>query len=76
MTIYADAIYEGGMLRPLVPLNLKEQEVVSLSISTDSGKIPAPIEPRDEWERSVLALAKDCGVSLSDAAISSEGIYE
>jgi predicted DNA-binding antitoxin AbrB/MazE fold protein len=33
MTIQADAIYEGGLLRPLVPLNLKEHEIVSLSIS-------------------------------------------
>ncbi len=35
-----------------------------------------PVEPRDEWERSLLALATNCGVSLSDEAVSSEGIYE
>jgi predicted DNA-binding antitoxin AbrB/MazE fold protein len=34
MTFHADAIYEGGVLRPLVPLDLKEQQVVSLAIST------------------------------------------
>ncbi len=34
------------------------------------------LEPRDEWERRLLALAKDCGVSLPDWAVSSEGIYE
>jgi len=33
MSIQADAIYEGGVLRPLAPLNLAEHEVVSLSIS-------------------------------------------
>ena len=33
-------------------------------------------EPEDEWERRLLGLAKDCGVSLSDAAVSSEGLYE
>jgi predicted DNA-binding antitoxin AbrB/MazE fold protein len=33
MTFYTDAIYEGGVLRPLVPLDLKENEIVSLSIS-------------------------------------------
>lgn len=32
--------------------------------------------PQDEWERRLLGLAKDCGVSLSDAAVSSEGLYE
>lgn len=33
-------------------------------------------EPRDEWERRLLAIATDCGVSLSNEAVSSEGIYE
>lgn len=31
---------------------------------------------QDEWERLVLGLATDCGVSLPDAAVSSEGLYE
>jgi hypothetical protein len=35
-----------------------------------------PDEPRDEWERRLRGVATDCGVSLSDAAVSSEGIYE
>jgi hypothetical protein len=35
-----------------------------------------PIQPRDEWERGLLAAASDCGVSLSNDAVSSEGLYE
>ena len=35
-----------------------------------------PYEPRDEWERGLLAAAIDCGVSLSNEAVSSEGLYE
>ena len=31
---------------------------------------------RDEWERRLRRVATDCGVSLPDAALSSEGIYE
>jgi predicted DNA-binding antitoxin AbrB/MazE fold protein len=38
MTYHAEAIYEGGILRPLTPLDLKEHEVVSLSISTAGEK--------------------------------------
>jgi hypothetical protein len=34
------------------------------------------IQPRDEWERGLLAAATDCGVSLSNEAVSSEGLYE
>jgi hypothetical protein len=34
------------------------------------------LKPRDEWERQLLSIASDCGVALSDEAVSSEGIYE
>ncbi len=35
-----------------------------------------PIEPRDDWERRLLAMGSDCGVVLSNEALSSEGLYE
>ena len=35
-----------------------------------------PIEPRDEWERGLLEAASDCGVALSNEAVSSEGLYD
>jgi hypothetical protein len=39
------------------------------------GATPAD-GPRDEWERKLRQVATDCGVSLPDAALSSEGLYE
>jgi hypothetical protein len=33
-------------------------------------------EPRDEWEQRLRRVATDCGVALSDTALSSEGLYE
>jgi len=36
----------------------------------------SPVQPQDDWERRLLAAAKDCGVSLSDSAVSGEGLYE
>jgi predicted DNA-binding antitoxin AbrB/MazE fold protein len=36
MTIHTDAIFEAGVLRPLTPLCLQENQVVSLAISTPS----------------------------------------
>ena len=36
----------------------------------------APLEPRDEWERGLLEAARPWGVSLADAALTSEGLYE
>ena len=36
----------------------------------------AVLEACDEWERRLLAIATDSGVSLSDAALSREEMYE
>lgn len=36
----------------------------------------APLEPRDEWERGLLEAARPWGVSLPDAALSSDGLYD
>ena len=33
-------------------------------------------ESEDEWVRRLRRVATDCGVALSDAAVSSEGIYD
>jgi hypothetical protein len=35
-----------------------------------------PLEPQDEWERKLLGLAIDCGVSLSNEALSREEMYD
>jgi len=35
-----------------------------------------PLQPRDDWERGLLNAARDCGVSLPDLALSSEGLYD
>ena len=37
---------------------------------------PSLPPPRDDWERMLRAVSSPCGVSLSDEAVSSEGIYE
>lgn len=33
-------------------------------------------DSRDEWERRLRQAATDCGVSLPDTVLSSEGLYE
>ena len=38
-------------------------------------KLPA-VEPQDEWERRLFGAALDCGVSVPDSALSSDGLYE
>ena len=39
------------------------------------GSLPS-IEPQNDWERRLLALARHCGVSLSNATLSREEMYE
>ena len=34
------------------------------------------VEPRDDWERKLFGAAIDCGVSVPDSALSSDGLYE
>jgi len=36
----------------------------------------APTAPTDDWERRLFAAAIDCGVSVPDAALSSDGLYD
>ena len=36
----------------------------------------SPFEPQDDWERRLLSIGINCGVSLSNEVVSSEGLYE
>jgi hypothetical protein len=51
-------------------------EVLALNALRERFLPPAALQPRDEWERGLLAAARDCGVSLLDSALSSEALYD
>lgn len=52
-------------------------EDLALNALRERFLAPAPpIQPRDEWERRLLAVATDCGASLSDTALSREEMYD
>ena len=51
-------------------------EVLALQALRQRFLPVAPPQPRDEWERRLLGLAKDCGVSLPDRAVSREALYD
>lgn len=83
MSEQIDAIYDGGVLKPVVPLSLPDKVRVTLTIdaaratSSASGSKPGDlVEPRDEWERQLLGVARDCGVSLDNWAVTSDSLYE
>jgi len=52
-------------------------EALALQALRERFLAPAAVAPpRDEWERRLRGAATDCGVSLSDEAVSSEGLYD
>ena len=38
--------------------------------------LAARLQPRDEWERRLLSIGTDCGVSPPLEAMTSEGLYD
>jgi predicted DNA-binding antitoxin AbrB/MazE fold protein len=75
MSHQIDAIFDNGVLRPLVPLALPDKTRVKVTVESQLAETTS-LEPHDDWERRLLAVAKDCGVSLSDSAVGSEGLYD
>ncbi|MCI0639293.1 MAG: hypothetical protein L0Y72_30080 [Gemmataceae bacterium] len=52
-------------------------DILALNALRERFLAPAlKIQPQDEWGRGLLAAASDCGISLSNEAVSSEGLYE
>ena len=52
-------------------------EVLALTALRERFLSPVVLfQPRDDWERGLLAIGIDCGVALSNEALSSEGLYE
>lgn len=65
------ALSEQARRRGIAP------EAMALDVLRDRflPKVPA-VEPQDDWERKLFGAALDCGVSVPDSALSSDGLYE
>jgi hypothetical protein len=65
------ALKEAAQRRGIAP------EALALQVLREGLTEPVtPSESRDDWERRLRAVAIDCGVALSNEALSSEGLYE
>ena len=65
------ALNEQARLQGVTP------EVLALNALRERFLAPAPpVQPQDDWEKRLLKVATDCGVSLSPSAVSSEGLYD
>ncbi len=70
-------------LEQVLGQSLSDDELVILQVvkapRRNEPVAPSPTSipaPRDEWERRLRAIAINCGTSVSDVAVSSEGIYD
>jgi hypothetical protein len=65
------ALIEQARQRGVVP------ERLALEVLRDRF-LPSmvPVEPRDDWERRLFGAALDCGASVPDGALGSDGLYE
>lgn len=50
-----------------------DPQQMALDVLRELVRAGTIIEPRDEWERRLLGVARDCGISLPDSALSNEG---
>ena len=60
------ARHQGVAPKDLAVDALRERFLVTVEV----------VQPRDEWERRLLGVASDCGVSLPDSALGSDGLYD
>jgi hypothetical protein len=53
-----------------------DPETLALDVLRRQVLPSVPPVPSDVWERKLFGAAVDCGVSVSDASLSSDGLYE
>lgn len=51
-------------------------ETLAIAALKERFLVEAIPQPHDDWERGLLAAARECGVSLPNSAFSSEELYE
>jgi predicted DNA-binding antitoxin AbrB/MazE fold protein len=67
MTLAIEAIFEKGVLKPVQPLHLAEQQKVRLFVDTDA-LATAPVPKRWHWEEA-QALEDHFGGAVADELI-------
>jgi hypothetical protein len=65
------ALAEQAKRRGLTPEELALETLRERLLSNAQS-----LEPQDEWERLLFGAAIDCGVSVPNSALSSDGLYE
>jgi hypothetical protein len=79
MSRFSGKVLRGGLhIVPEPALEALSLEKIPYTVKGPATfeKEMAALQPRDEWESRLLTVATDCGVALSNEAVSSEGLYD
>lgn len=76
MTIILSSDLEASLIERARRQGISPEELIVNTLREKFAPNGLPFEPRDEWERGLLAIARDCGIGVPNEALSSEGLYE
>ncbi|MEX0715549.1 MAG: hypothetical protein WD066_03140 [Planctomycetaceae bacterium] len=76
MVINLDAALETALAKQASRRGIDPEALVVATLRARFLSQERPIEPRDEWERTLLEAARDYGVSPPDEALSCEALYD
>jgi hypothetical protein len=76
MVIVLDPELEAALNKRASEQGISPETLVLEALRRQFVARASPGNSSDEWVRRLRAVATDCGVALSDEAVSSEGIYQ
>lgn len=76
MTITLDAELTAVLLEQARIQGVPAEQLVLDNLRARFMPPPELPPPQDEWEERLRSIGKNCGTSLTDWAVSSEGIYD
>lgn len=76
MVVTLGPALEAALIRAASPLGITAEALAISALRERFLDAASSLEPRDEWERGLLAAARHCGVSLSNSDLSSEALYD
>jgi hypothetical protein len=76
MVITLDKELEAALTEPAGREGLAPEDLALKALRERFVQSVVARESQDDWERRLRRAASDCGVSLPDSAVSSEGIYD
>lgn len=76
MQIDLNADWMAALEKFAAEKGVSPKDAVKIILSRTLGPYMPPFVPKNDWERRLLAMGTNCGVSLTDEQVGREYIYE